>query len=182
MRNSKIIGKLVWLTFLYKLTYRAFAEYQGMQVLVPHTHMRVWVPLSFDWRLYGYEGGDGGGRKEWRQCFNLGLGGNHCHSSSIGRRVHPIPEAVRFDPEKNPWQSLSDFAFVELIGVVNSFSIGSFLIISITTDIRIRSRSFPSKRPLAGSSLSLSPVIFAEAIFLWFLFRTLRVIFIGSGI
>jgi hypothetical protein len=60
----KKIGKLVLLAFLCKLTYGGFAEEQSMQVLVLHTHMRVWYPLSFDRHLYHYKGGDGDGRKE----------------------------------------------------------------------------------------------------------------------
>lgn len=64
----------------------------------------IGFPLSFDWHLYRYKGGDGDGRKESSQCFNLGLGDNHCYSSSIGRRVHNILEAIRRDAENEPWQ------------------------------------------------------------------------------
>ena len=52
-------------------------------------------PLSFDWHLHRYKGGDGYGREERSRCFNLGLGRGHCNRSSIGRRVHNILEAIK---------------------------------------------------------------------------------------
>ena len=61
-------------------------------------------PLSFDWHLCRDKGGDGDGRKERSRCFNLGLGDIHCYSSSIGRRVHNILEAIRPDAENEPLQ------------------------------------------------------------------------------
>jgi len=44
-----------------------------------------------------FEGGDGDGRKERSQCFNLGLGGSHCYSSCIGGGVRNVSKAIRPD-------------------------------------------------------------------------------------
>ena len=69
-----------------------------------HSHKKSGFSPSFDWHLYRYKGGDGDGREERSRCFNLGLGDNHCYSSSVGRSVHNILEAIRPDAENGPWQ------------------------------------------------------------------------------
>ena len=74
------------------------------------------VSLSFNWLLYRYKGGDGDGRKERSQCFNLGLGNNSWNSSRIGRRVHNILEAIRPDAENKLRKSRLNLAALELGG------------------------------------------------------------------
>ena len=46
-----------------------------------------------------FEGGDGDGRKERSQCFNLGLGGSHCYSNCISGGVRNVFKAIRPDAD-----------------------------------------------------------------------------------